>query len=496
MSPARIAIVEDDRIVARDIREQLRRSGYEVVGTAASGEGAREMVARERPDLVLMDIRLEGAEDGIEAAQRVRRDYRVPVIFLTAYADDDTVRRATEAEPFGYLLKPFEDQQLRTAIEMALYKHRAERRLEDSERRYATTLASIGDAVIATDPDARITFMNPVAEALTGWTVAEAAGAAVTEVFRIINEDSRETVEDPVAKVLRLGTVVGLANHTLLIARDGREVPIDDCGSPIIDDAGEISGAVLVFRDITERRQMDEALREAQNQLALVARLTRLGELAASIAHEVNQPLTAIMSNAETCLRYLDEARAAAERMVGNSARAGEVVKSIRSLASRSTPALSPVDINELVRDVVDLLRGDVRRSGTTLRLELESGLARVTGDGVQLQQVLLNLVTNALEALVEVPEGERIVRVQTAMEGTCHVTVTVEDSGPGLDASLADKIFEPLYTTKRDGMGLGLSICRSIVEAHGGRIGATRRDAAQRGTVFVFTIPVRNDAD
>jgi PAS domain S-box-containing protein len=254
MTPASVLVVEDDRIVARDIHQQLARAGYEVVGSSATGEDAIKLAEKHRPDIVLMDVRLDGSLDGIQSANSIRSRYRIPVIFLTAYADDETVKRASQAEPFGYLLKPFEEGQLRTAIEMALYKHQAERKLRESERRYATTLASIGDAVIATDVYARITFMNPVAESLTCWSAADAIGQPITDVFRIVNEATRMSVEDPVAKVLRLGTIVGLANHTLLIGKDGRETSIDDCGSPIIDDGGEISGAVLIFRDIGHKR--------------------------------------------------------------------------------------------------------------------------------------------------------------------------------------------------------------------------------------------------
>ena len=493
MTPASILVVEDDRIVARDIQEQLKRIGHSVVGSVARGEDAVTAAASRRPDLVLMDIRLEGALDGIEAAEQIRAASRIPVVFLTAYADDETVRRASLAEPFGYLIKPFEDSQLRTVIEMALYKHAAERRLEQSERRYATTLASIGDAVIATDRAARVTFMNPVAEALTGWQLADAIDQPITDVFRIINEDTRRTVEDPAAKVLRLGTLVGLANHTLLIAKDGREIPIDDCGSPIVDDARDISGAVLVFRDISHRRQMDEALREAQSNLALVARLTRLGELAASIAHEVNQPLTAIVSNAETCLRYLDEARQAAERLVNNGHRAGDVVRSIRNLASRSTE-MTDVDINTVILEVLDLVRGELRRSECVVETALADDLPTVSGDRVQLQQVALNLIMNAMESMADESAGPRTIGIVSSIGHDGDVCVTVEDSGVGL-VGMPERVFEPLFTTKREGMGLGLSICRSIVEAHGGRIWATGREAGAPGTRFIFTIPVLPDA-
>ena len=199
MPPAKILIIEDDRVVARDIRQQLTRMGHTVVGSTGRGEDAVGLALNAEPELVLMDIRLEGSVDGIDAAQQIRERCRIPVVFLTAYSDDETVKRATVTKPFGYLLKPYEDSQLRTIIDMALYKHAAERRLQESERRYATTLASIGDAVIATDNQLHVSFMNPVAEALTGWPQQDARGRPVTEVFRIVNEETRHPVEDPAA---------------------------------------------------------------------------------------------------------------------------------------------------------------------------------------------------------------------------------------------------------------------------------------------------------
>ena len=274
MKPARILVVEDDRVVARDIRQQLSRIGHTVVGTVSQGEEAIALARTSKPDLVLMDIELEGEIDGIEAAQRIRDDCQIPVIYLTAYADDQTLQRSTVTEPFGYLLKPFEDSQLRTVIEMALYKHAAERKLRESERRYAITLSSIGDAVIATDEHLAITFMNPAAETLTGWSHADAIGRPLGDVFHILNVRTRAVVENPAAKVLRLGTVVGLANHTVLVARDGSEVPIDDCGAPIIDDRGDIIGVVLVFRDIGQRLELEKAevLRLANERVELALR--------------------------------------------------------------------------------------------------------------------------------------------------------------------------------------------------------------------------------
>jgi two-component system sensor histidine kinase/response regulator len=259
MNSASILLVENDRVVARDLANQLRQFGYKVTGVVATAADALQSVAVSPPDLALLDIRLDGDTDGITLAEQMRDRWRIPVVFLTAYANDETLNRARMTEPYGYLLKPFEESQLHTTVEIALYKHAADRKLRESERRYAVTLASIGDAVIATDSRTMITFMNAVAESLTGWQAGDAIGLPLREVFRIVNEETRSPVEDPAEKVLRLGTVVGLANHTALIARDGQVRSIDDSGAPIVDDAGAIVGVVIVFRDTTLRRQAQAA---------------------------------------------------------------------------------------------------------------------------------------------------------------------------------------------------------------------------------------------
>jgi PAS domain S-box-containing protein len=493
VTPARILILEDDRVVARDIQRQLTRIGHEVLGMAVRGEDAVGLVLEMRPDLVLMDIRLGGEIDGVEAASQIRSQCQSPVVFLTAYSDDDTLRRASQAEPFGYLLKPFEDSQLRTVIEMALYKHATERKLRDSERRYATTLSSIGDAVIATDRRARVTFMNPVAVSLTGWSQDEALGLPVSEPFRVVDEETRDPIEDPATQALRQGIKVERATHTVLIARDGREFPIADCGAPIIDDRGNTTGAVLVFRDMTRRHQIDEELREAQLALARVGRLTAMGELTASIAHEINQPLTAIVANAAACLQWLtagrsneEKARQAAQAIVNDGRRAGEVIASIRALARNAPPAPAMFDLNGAIRAVLALLRGELRRHGITVDATLSAENGSAWGDGIQLRQVILNLLMNSIEAIRLTDSPTRLIRITTNREPSNHVGVSIADSGVGIES--IERIFTPFFTTKPDGLGIGLSICRSIIEAHGGRLWATENSPC--GCVFRFTVP------
>ncbi len=266
MAETKILVVEDEGIVAKDIGRSLQKLGYTVSAVVSSGQEAVKKAEEHKPDLVLMDIVLEGKMDGIEAANQIRLCFNIPVVYLTAYADERTVERAKVTEPSGYIVKPFEDRELRMTIEMALYKHKMENRLKEREEWLSTTLGSIGDAVIATDTHGGVRFMNPVAEFLTAWKEGDAAGRPLIEIFNIINEETRNPVENPVTKVLREGVIVGLANHTLLIARDGLEIPVDDSGAPIRDAKGDIIGVVLVFRDIRERRKAERDLQESERR--------------------------------------------------------------------------------------------------------------------------------------------------------------------------------------------------------------------------------------
>ena len=258
---ARILVVEDEKVTAMDIHESLQSLGYTVLAVASSGEEAIQKAAETHPDLVLMDIKLVGCMNGVQAAHHLRTRFNIPVIYQTAFSDDKMLQQAKLTEPYGYLIKPFDERELHATIEMALYKHKMEKKLRESEQWFATTLRDIGDAVIATDSQERITFMNPVAETLTGWKLEDAVGKDLNQVFQIIHEETRCLLESPVAKALREGVVVHQAGQTILMARDGTETPIDDNAAPIRDDQGNIMGVVLTFRDISERWQTEAALR-------------------------------------------------------------------------------------------------------------------------------------------------------------------------------------------------------------------------------------------
>ncbi|MCK5148264.1 PAS domain S-box protein [bacterium] len=271
MPKSNIIIVEDELIIAQDIKRILVNLGYTVSAIVTSGEDALKKIDALRPDLVLMDIKLNGKMNGIEAAGKAHALYDVPVVYMTANADEATVERAKKTQPYGFIYKPVQMDVLRASIEMALYKHGMEKQLKEREAWLNATLSSIGDAVIATDKQGKITFLNPVAEELTGWKQAECQGLPLAEVFHIINAITRKRVANPVTKVLKNGAIVGLANHTVLIAKDGREFQIADSAAPIHDAKGMMTGVVLVFRDVTEEYRIQEALSESEEKFRLMA---------------------------------------------------------------------------------------------------------------------------------------------------------------------------------------------------------------------------------
>lgn len=259
-----ILIVEDEAIVAADLANKLERLGYPVAEIASEAGEAIESARRLRPDLALMDIRLKGTMDGIDAAEAIRNELDIPVVFLTAHSDPATLERAKIAQPSGYILKPFEERELASQIEMAMHKHLADRQVREQREWLRVTLLSIGDAVISTDADERVTLINPVAEALTGWSAEEADGRPLPEVFRVVDGRTGTPLESPVFRALREGKPVPLDNHAALVRRDGGRLPVEDTAAPILDAGGRTVGAVLVFQDVTEKRRAEEALRASE----------------------------------------------------------------------------------------------------------------------------------------------------------------------------------------------------------------------------------------
>ncbi|MCL4294916.1 MAG: PAS domain S-box protein [Anaerolineae bacterium] len=264
MDKAQILVVEDESVVALDLKKKLTRLGYGVPALAASGVEAIVQSARLRPDLVLMDIRLQSAMDGIEAAEYIRTHLHLPVIYLTAYADETTLQRAKISEPYGYLLKPLAERELQISIEVALYRHHLEQKLEQSEQWLSAVLDSIGEAIIATDEEGRIKFMNPIAEILTGWSQVESLGRNLSEVFNPVVEQGSPHGENSARQVIGNETVSELRPPIRLMTKGGPGIYIEESLAPIRTGQGQISGTVLAFRDISERQRLTKALHEKQ----------------------------------------------------------------------------------------------------------------------------------------------------------------------------------------------------------------------------------------
>lgn len=310
-----VLIVEDEAIVALDLKLQLQELGYDVVGMAASGEQAIADVERHRPQLILMDVRLQGPMDGIVAAQAIRDQHDVPLIFLTSHSDNETVRRAASAAPYGYLTKPYQVRELRAGIEVALTKARMERQLRESDRWFAHTLRCVADGVVVTDLDARVRFLNPAAEDLTGWALEDAVGAAVGDVVRIRDVDGATTT-DPnalqlVRDVLREGRPVPVMHAMSLVHRTGGDRRVDETAGPVDDDAGCRLGAVLVLRDAAARLDHEALLRASEARFRNAFDHAPLGMALVSFAGEfiqVNDALCALLQRTRDDLCRLRQA--------------------------------------------------------------------------------------------------------------------------------------------------------------------------------------------
>lgn len=533
MVKARILIVEDENIVAFNIQKRLEELGYTVVAVIPSGEAAIQKVAENYPDLVLMDIKLKGRVDGIEAAEQIRSQFPIPVVYLTAYTDEETLNRAKLTEPYGYILKPFEARDLGTTIEVALYKHQIEQQLREREQWLATTLKSIGDAVIATDSQGLVTFMNPVAEALTRWKQEEVLGNDVTQVFHAINETTREIVENPVKLALEQGVTVGLANHTLLITKDGSEIPIDDCAAPIKNDAGSILGAVLVFYDVTEQQQAKALLqkinkelevrvedsiaqlRQANEQLrAEIAQRKRLenelraalekerelnelkSRIVATVSHEYRTPLTTILSSADILEHY--DSRLTPDKKKKHFKRIQTSIQYLTKLVNdmlfvnqaeagnlEFNPA--PLDVEKLTSELVTEFHNQADNQHSIV-FEYQGACTNAVLDKKLLGVILTNLLSNSVKYSRQ--------NSQIRLELICspnQVVFRISDQGIGIPPAEQSQLFNPFFRGSNigvtPGVGLGLVIVKECVDLHGGEISVDSE--VGRGTTFTVILPL-----
>lgn len=475
-SAHRILVVEDEGLIARDIASRLEALGHQVVATVSTAEEAIEKAAD--ADIVLMDIRIDGNADGVDAAIAIRERHHVPVLFLTAHADRATLERAKQAGPFGYIVKPVAHASLTTSIEIALYKHRMERQLEEREAWMRTVLASVADAVVVAGVDGRVLMLNPAAEALIGWTQAEAAGQPMSKVLGLVETGSEEDVDGVALAILRDGPEP-LARAWKLISRSGREMIVEGAAAPVRT-SGVTLGAVMTLRDVSTQRWEERQLRESQ-------KLEAVGRLAAGVSSDYSNLLAIITNQTGQLLRQFGEyspARHAVEEIGQAAAAAGRINSRLAAFGTRQASQPEVISLNRILRCSAPPIESVLPR-GVELAMRPDPKTSRVKADAKLIEEALMSLV---LHGCARMPEGGRLTIETGNAELPSHgrlashamlaVTYTGHEPEP-------ERLFEPFSTGEE---GTSLSIVHAIVTEHGGYITAQATEGG--GCRFEVLLP------
>lgn len=389
-------------------------------------------------------------------------------------------------------------------VVMTAWVMRLNRELQKAKRKleqqHELILESVADGICGVDMNGNTTFVNRAMEQILGWRAADIIGQNQHQLLHHTLADGRSHASSdcPVYGTFRNGEA-RFVEDDVFWKPDGSSIPVEYSSTPIIDPSGQVLGSVVVFRDISARKRAEEEARQHQRELGHVARLSAMGEMASCIAHELNQPLTAIATSSQACIRLLESGEVAREqcadvleRIASRAEHAGEVIRQLRRFVRKEDPQCAAVDLNALVHNVFTLFAPEARRAGVTVQFKLASALPAAFAQPIQIEQVIFNLARNAIEAMQVVPAAERLLSISTAMEtdaGVDRLMLSVADSGPGIAAEIAEQLFDPFVTSKEEGMGLGLSISRGIIEAHRG--GLSARNGADGGAVFLFTLPI-----
>jgi PAS domain S-box-containing protein len=520
----KILVVEDERIIAINLKESLESLGYTVPAIAASGEKAIEKATEFRPDLVLMDIWLKGNIDGIEAAQQIWEHLKIPTIYVTGHSDQSTVERAKITAPFGYILKPVKEQALYVAIETALQRYEREQLL-------SAILRGIGDGVIVTDNEGQIQFLNQVAESLTGWQLVEARDRKLTEVFNIVDEDTRQPVGDVLANVLKQETIIYLEEQILLIPKQGKPIPVADSIAPIKNNNGAIAGAVLVFRDATQQRlaqEQNRALERARQLEYDMAELQCLDLIHDNSLNAASLELPTSPAKIKLAVRILetilDQQSLLSSKIRSDStviARYWRIVQEqgiqklklvndlldIRAIETGVYPLqVTLIPVPDWISELMQPFEAWAQFQQQRLHIDIDPNLPPLVSDLSSLTRILTELLNNAFKYT---PAGEDIgVTVRLGEDGNvetlhatslrqgnrfCTVEIQVSNSGVEIPPEEQEKIFEPFhripspYPWKQAGTGLGLTVVKTLMHRLQGEIEVT---SDRDGTKFTIFIP------
>lgn len=472
MESAKILIVEDEAIIARDLQNRLENQGYLVTGAVATGADAIRKAGTDSPDLVLMDIVLLGEMDGIEAADRIRSLYNIPVVYVTAYADERVLERAKLTEPFGYILKPFDDRELRSIIEMALYKYSVEKQLKESNTFLRTVIESLSHPfyVINTED-----FTVAMANSASGFGALTEKSTCYSLTHHA--DHPCEGTDHPctIGEIRKSGRPVILEHVHYDTEGTGRTYEIR--GYPIYNAEGKVAQIIEYTQDITDKRALESQFLQAQ-------KMESVGRLASGIAHDFNNMLSAILGYSEIALTLLPESSPVRKHVsiiadAGNKAAA--LVHQLLAFSRKQVLDMQIVDANAIVGNIEKILRMVI---GEDIILETNLGptARRIKADTGQIEQVLMNLAVNARDSMpcggrlivetADVDLDETYVKTHAGVAPGMYVMIAVTDTGTGMSREVQEKIFEPFFSTKGSkGTGLGLSTVYGIVRQHGGNV-------------------------
>ena len=464
MSKPGILIVEDSPVAAHHLHVTLNREGYEVVGRCDSGEAALQFVSKSRPDLVLMDIIINGKMDGIQTAEQLKARYNIPVIYITGLTDKETISRATLTEPYGYLTKPFEDREIFTVIQMALYRHEIETKLRQSEEKYFSTVNSISDAVITVDPEYCIAYMNPSAIAITQWSMKDALGKPVTQVLRLRDEVTEEEPVNPVQCAIGERSLNRMPEDLVLIGRHGRELPIGEGSlSPLIDHKGVSLGLIMVFKDLTEKRAHHKLVRE-MDRARMAALIEGQEKERARIAKDLHDGLGQMLNAIKMNIRFLHNDTSAAANL---SALLDEAIQESVRISENLLPSkLRDFDLATCLRSFCAQLH-DTTHTHISFD-DLGSSTHMDQTQKVNFYRIAQEAVNNAIKHA-----QAHSISVQLA-EASDYVRLSIEDDGRGMRPGLKRKN--------------GLSNMRERAEIMGGKL--TVESDPKRGTMVIVEVP------
>ena len=470
----KVLIVEDELIVALELKSRLLDLGYAICGIVASGEEAVELTAMEIPDLILMDINIKGAYDGVKTSEILKVDYDIPIIFITAFSDPKTLQRVKVTEPYGYIIKPFEERELHTAIEIALYKHNMEKKLRDSERRLSITLKSIGDGVVATNHEGIINYLNPAAESLTGYGSAEAIGKGIMDILHFKDEGNIKIAHKAINELLIRGLTKSFPVSAVMICMNGEEIVIETDAAAIKDNKEKINGIVLSFRDITERKKMEGELKIALDKALESNALSNM-------SHELRTPLVGILGFAQILKDELSDKHSGEmlEMMMDAGSRLLSTLDSILEYSNfeskKSSVTLKEISVADLENNLRHQFEISTKQKGLKLNIDLRKSNIKVSADEKLLGRALHNIVDNAIKfthngnIIIEADENRK--------NGKAWGIIRIADTGIGISPEKIDIIFDEFRQVSEggarnyEGSGLGLTISKKIIELMGGHI-------------------------